>query len=454
MMLGDTLPWFFPMLALCLCLWLTVRSIEKGAAKKSVGSFSFMAQAVIWAPPVMFGWLFLHRFVAIVRLDMSHLEVLQYLNEGSSFADRLVLVATGQSAFELAAFSAVLFAACSHRLPSVQTLGVEAARMAKHRMMMFTSLCLLMSFSVLFPEQAYTSPQPLPQQTIGELPPLSDAMLPLLFSLMVMFAGEVFAASSTYSIGADFSVLAKKASLKCAVLAAAAFAWISTGPTAWIAWNEDPTAPTELIALLMIVHAAVALVFVVNPSKTIESRLMHGERRSYALLATFASVAFLTILSTCLLLNSHSLFGNTTGAYLYGFWLSTAVLGSMLLAQFMPTLGFDAAPRPEAWWLRISAVFMPMLVMTVAPMGAYLIPGVWLAMAWTLVIPWMVEADVQSPSLGFVIGPLTAATVAGLVIPLLASNPFYAAIPLMVPALAIAVLGMLVHKPLANKKTF
>ncbi|MDG1558301.1 MAG: hypothetical protein P8R03_02140, partial [Candidatus Poseidoniaceae archaeon] len=62
-MLGDTFPWFFPTLALVLCSWLAIASIEKERAQSLVGS------VVRWMPPVMFGCLLLHRFVSIMQLD-------------------------------------------------------------------------------------------------------------------------------------------------------------------------------------------------------------------------------------------------------------------------------------------------------------------------------------------------------------------------------------------------
>ena len=154
--------------------------------------------------------------------------------------------------------------------------------------------------------------------------------------------------------------------------------------------------------------------------------------------------------SAGLLLNTTTVFATTLGAILYGFWACTVVLGAMLLAQFLPTLGFDAAPRPEAWWLRIMALFFPMIIMAFSPMNAYVLPGIWLALAWTLVLPWMVEADVRSPSAGFVVVPLLGTTGAALLIPLLADQALLPGLVLALPALAVALFGMLVHKPSAT----
>lgn len=442
-MLGDTFPWFFPTLALVLCSWLAIASIEKERTQSMLGL------AARWTPALMFAWLFLHRFFSIMQLDATHMEVLQYLPQEASVSERLRVVVAGQAGYEAAALATVVFAACAHRLPSLQMLGEQAAKVARHRMMSFTALCLLMTLGLLFPEQAYIATDPLPQQGILQPPSLSGALLPILFALMVMFSGELFAASSTYSINADFSSLARKASMKNALLIVIAFVWISTNPASWTAWLDDSSVGTEAIVLLMAIHATVTLTLIIRPSRTIESRLLYGERRSYALIAMFVVCGALMLLSTCQLLNSTSIFTTTTGANLYGFWACAAVLGAMLLSQFMPTLGFDAAPRPEAWWLRSMALFMPMVLMAFSPMTAYILPGVWLALAWTLVLPWIVESDVRTPQMRFVIAPLMLATVAGIAIPMMTESTLLPALILAIPALLVASIGMMVHNPSA-----
>ncbi|HII22591.1 MAG TPA: hypothetical protein HA307_07700, partial [Candidatus Poseidoniaceae archaeon] len=105
-MLGDTLPWFFPTLAISLCLWLALPSIEKnGGASLRIGAL------VRWGPAVMFAWLLLHRMSAIVQLDTTHLEVLQYLPQDASLVERGTLLVSGQAGHELAALAVVVFAA-------------------------------------------------------------------------------------------------------------------------------------------------------------------------------------------------------------------------------------------------------------------------------------------------------------------------------------------------------
>lgn len=451
-MLGDTMPWLFPLVALLLCAWLVIGFLEKGGQNDATFGKKVLSPIIHWTPPALFAGLFIHRFTSILTMDSTHMDVLQYLPEGAALSERLSLVVAGQGGIELAAFAATTFAVCSIHLPSVKAMSNEAGRIVQQRMMMFCALCLLLGIMVLFPEQAYTASQPLPQQGSIDAPPLSNALLPLLFSLLVMFGGELFAASSVYSIEVDFDALGKKASIKCLALIGLSLVWLTTQPLAWTAWMADLSEPTNAMALLMMIHAVVVLTSVLYPSRRIESRLLHGEGRSIALIATFATVATLMTVSASLLLNHSTLFSNGTGAALLGFWLCTGVLGSMLLVQFMPTLGFDAAPRPETWWLRMMGLLTPMLVMSLTPFGAFLIAGVWIGLAWSAVVPWMVERDVASPSAAFVTVPMVGLTVAALALPLFTGNSPLVSLFAALPVLAVAHVGMLIHKPSAPQQ--
>ena len=118
-----------------------------------------------------------------------------------------------------------------------------------------------------------------------------------------MFGGELFAASSVYSIEVNFDALGKKASIKCLALVGLSLVWLATQPLQWAAWMADLSEPTNAMALLMMIHAVVVLTSVLYPSRRIESRLLHGEGRSIALIATFATVAASTVVSTFLLLH-------------------------------------------------------------------------------------------------------------------------------------------------------
>ena len=95
-MLGDSLPWFFPLLALLLCTWVAFASIEKRANEGENSVSKFVVPVLRWGPPIMLGWLFLHRLIAIFSLDKSHMEVLQYLPSEAGMGDQFTLLLAGQ----------------------------------------------------------------------------------------------------------------------------------------------------------------------------------------------------------------------------------------------------------------------------------------------------------------------------------------------------------------------
>lgn len=132
-MLGDTMPWFFPALALLLCLWLFIGSIEKMPVVPGSVSTNLASLLLRLTPPVMLAWLFLNRVVAIMLNDASHMEVLQFLQDGATLTERCTLLFAGQGGLELAALTAAVFAVLSHRLPSVQALGIHAAIAVRQR---------------------------------------------------------------------------------------------------------------------------------------------------------------------------------------------------------------------------------------------------------------------------------------------------------------------------------
>ena len=179
------MPWLFPLVALLLCAWLIIGFFEKEGHNDANSGKKVLSHIINWTPPALFAGMFIHRFTSILTMDSTHMDVLQYLPEGATLSERLSLGLAGQGGIEFAAFATTTFAVCSVHLPSVKAMSNEASRVVQQRMMMFCALCLLLGIMVLFPEQAYTSSEPLPMQGTIDAPPLSNALLPLLFSLML-----------------------------------------------------------------------------------------------------------------------------------------------------------------------------------------------------------------------------------------------------------------------------
>ena len=84
------------------------------------------------------------------------------------------------------------------------------------------------------------------------------------------------------------------------------------------------------------------------------------------------------------------------GESLMAIWLVFAVISTCVASMFLPTMGFDATPRPELWWVRLTLSLSPLFVAAFSPYVLILLPAIWFSLAVTLVVPWLVEEDVKS----------------------------------------------------------
>ena len=125
-----------------------------------------------------------------------------------------------------------------------------------------------------------------------------------------------------------------------------------------------------------------------------------------------AVMALITLLLTLLHVNQLTVFGDGLGPQTYAIWMSSIAISSMMLVQFMPALGFDAAPRPEIWWMKMTLLYAPIIMSMFTPYAVLLIPAIWVVLPLSSVASWLIEKDVASPSYSFVLYPLLAATLA------------------------------------------
>jgi hypothetical protein len=88
-----------------------------------------------------------------------------------------------------------------------------------------------------------------------------------------------------------------------------------------------------------------------------------------------------------------SISGN--GEVLMAIWLVFSIILICVIAMFFPTMGFDATPRPELWWIRLVMSISPLFVAAFSPYVLILLPAIWFSLALSLVIPWYVEEDVK-----------------------------------------------------------
>jgi len=139
-------------------------------------------------------------------------------------------------------------------------------------------------------------------------------------------------------------------------------------------------------------------------------------------------MAMLILVLTPIHLAEIGIFGPELGPYVYGVWMAAVTVSAMMLVQFLPTLGFDAAPRPEIWWMKMTLVFSPTIMSFFTPFAIFLIPAIWLVLPWSTLTPWFIERDVHTPSFSFVLSPIILMTILCALVPFSSNEPFLAAL--------------------------
>ena len=444
-MLGDAMPWFLPLFVVSLIAWLLYGTIENYANKQESSLWQRAATIVRWLPVVQISAMILVRYNAVVQRDSEHLEVAQFLGQGEFESSDLLLLATGDGGGEIIALIATLFAIQSHRLPSLSMLEENLQRTFRVRMMLFTSFLLLFSSSLLFPESAYYQPVSLPLEPIGPVPALQNALPLILFGGMLMFVGEMFAASTMFLGGTLVRSLIRKMRIKVAILLLAALVWLGSDASGMGAWMDNLPESNRIMLVVVGIHLAVCFGLNIQPAVAQNAELMHGVGKSKAIVISGIVMSGIVFILTPLHLHSHGVLGSGWGALLYATWMTSVTVSAMFLVQFMPAIGFDAAPRPEMWWMTMVLALSPLALLSFTQFAIFLMPSIWIALAWGNTVPWFIESDVPSPKLGFLAYPLAVASVVCAIVPFLSEQTFLAALWFtMVPCL-IACIGLTVH---------
>jgi hypothetical protein len=444
-MLGDSLPWFLPLFVFGLLGWVCYEPIEKYAIRKNTQFWTKAMIALRWLPPAQLLLMLFIRIISLIQRDLSHLEIAQYLGPGNfSFPD-LKLLVTGDGGSELLALTMVLFALYSERLPSIAKGQSEFRLKFRNRLMMFTGLILLTSSTIIFPESSYYSPSSFPVEPIGSIPAWATLVPLLLFTSLAMFGGELFAVATLFFAGDNFQILARRARYKVLIIAFSTIIWLSFTLDGRGDWSQQIPELGLLLPLILILHVGLCFATILQPAVRLESELNHGDGRSWGMLILAVIMALIVLALTPIHLDVIGVFGSSLGPYVYGIWVATVTVSAMMLVQFLPALGFDAAPRPEIWWMKITLVFSPVFLCMFTPFAVFLIPAVWLALPWSSLTPWFIERDVASPSTSFVLYPLIFITILCAIIPFSWGEPFLASLWFgWIPG-AMASIGLTLH---------
>ena len=452
-MLGDEMPWFLPALVIGLFAWIWMSSIERYADKKGTPAWKYVVLAVRWLPPIQLAVVVLYRFKAIYTRDTSHLEVAKHLGSGSFSSADLKLMFTGDGGIEIIMLIVFLFAVLSDHLPSISTTRPDLRQKFRNRLMMFTASFALASTTLFFPEQAYSEPAAFPNGPIGPVPEWLSFAPKVLIGGLLMFGGELFAVTTLFLAGPNFQKLAGRARLKVLLLSVSALVYLTTAIDFETDWFGQLHEQSMTLPLVLSVHLGICFAVVLQPAVRSDAELNHGEGRSLSMMVLAVVMALIVLLLTLFHVNQLSAFGSGLGPYTYAIWMSSVAISSMMLVQFMPALGFDAAPRPEIWWMKMTLLYAPIIMSMFTPYAVLLIPAIWVVLPLSSVASWFIEKDVISPSHSFVLFPLLAATLAASAIPFGWNVPFLAALWIgWIPG-AIAAIGLTLHVRTRAKST-
>lgn len=439
------MPWFLPLFVLGLLSWLMYGSIESYAAKHENPLWNRIPVLVRWLPVVQLFIMAIVRLQALLNRDTEHLEIARYFGEGSFSTSDLRLMITGDGGGELMALVVTIFAIQSNRLPSLSALELHLRQTFRVRMMLFTSFLLLFSAPILFPESAYYRPETFPTEPVAAMPSLEHVLPLVLLGGLIMFVGEMFAASSMFLGGKRVSSLVLKMRIKVVLLAALALIWLTSEVSHAGDWLANLPDRSRVLLVVIALHLAVCIGFNIQPAVGQNAELKHGVGKSKAMLVSGAVMAFIVLFITPWHVTAHGALGSGIGPVLYATWMTSAAVSMMVLVQFLPAIGFDAAPRPEIWWMKIVLTFSPLILVPFTQFAVFLVPAVWIALACGSVVPWYIESDVTSPKTSFVIYPLLTMSVACGFVPLYSSQPLLSALWFGLVPCAISCIGLSLH---------
>ena len=447
-MLGDSLPLFFPVLIFSLVLWLIPNKVDKYCNRlspKGARNGKIIYRAL---PIIMTLYLVIYRSRAIMNRDMAETEVAKRLGQTEASLADLQLLFTGDGLGEIALLFLLTFSVWTRYLPSLKGSSNELKVMISNRVMIYVAACALLSFWVFFPEANYYSTDSLPLEPTMSAAGDYNLLMVIIGILIIAFSGELFAISTFHYYDAGIKTLQFRASMKMYVVCGVMLLGFYSSEYFTIDWVIDNQFDKVKMALIFLSQGLV-LTFICGPSQQFDDALKVGDGRSRSFAIMAICAILLIILVTSLLLRTSTVFDEGNRYLHEAFWLAASVMILISMTQILPRYGFDAAARPEYWWLRMMLVFAPAVILIFNPLAIFLIPSLWIVACCSIILPSTIELDVQSPNrqqsialFGFVV-----ALSAGLII---SSNPVSNFL-LFGPVMLIASFGLMkLHVGRAN----
>jgi hypothetical protein len=394
-MLGDDVPWLVPLFAISLITWLMTPIIEKRAIEKG----KWLKSLHNLLPLIFLTLIILDRLIAVLTNDLDHSDIAKY-NAGANAMNggAWMTFLRGDGLSELSLMVLLIFSLSVDKLPSISQSPQFIRTLVRYRVMSFVSFIALFSFTVFFPDSSYLNAQSITSQSTWPTDGIGPLWYALLAIAILIIAAELFATSTIAAVDSGLANLAKKAKYKLVVIFPIAMflfmkidAIKNMEADVWL----DLEHYYHLIFISIFLHMAISFATILEPAKQLDSKLGAGDGRTKSLIFT-SLLAFIFLLIISLIFSQSLDIFSGNGESLMTIWLAFAVIVTCVASMFLPTMGFDATPRPELWWVRLTLSLSPLFIAAFSPYVLILLPAIWFSLAVTLVIPWLVEEDVRS----------------------------------------------------------
>ena len=348
-------------------------------------------------PILMVAWLMITRARAIVERDVNHIEVANRLQGTNNDFSYLKLLISGDGVGEFALLFLLIFALWTINLPSMKHAPLSVRKAIQSRVMLYVSACTLLTFWIFFPESNYYAPESLPLQSTMSADGDFSILMVVVATLMIAFSGELFAIASIHNLDEHFIVLQKRALVKVYVVSGLLMFGLHQGNYLDTNWISQP-GNEKIIATIIFLSQTLILAFICVPSKRSDNLLRVGEGRtnSFAMISVLSLL--ILILVTSIVLRQTSELDSGNRFIEESLWLTASFVIMVSFTQLLPRYGFDAASRPEYWWLRITLIFAPALIFWFNSLAIFIIPGLWLVASLSILMPNIVEKDAKTPS--------------------------------------------------------
>lgn len=382
-------------------------------AKRLISSYRII-------PILMVAWLMIARARAILERDVNHAEVANRLQGTNNDFSYLKLLISGDGVGEFALLFLLIFALWTINLPSMKHAPISVRKTVQSRVMLYVSACTLLTFWIFFPESNYYAPESLPLQSTMSADGDYNILMVVIATLMIAFSGELFAIASIHNLDEHFIVLQRRALVKVYAVSGLLLLGLYHGNYLDTNWISQP-GNEKIIATIIFLSQTLILAFICVPSKRSDNLLRVGEGRtnSFAIMSILSLL--ILILVTSMVLRQTSELDSGNRFMEESLWLTASFAIMVSFTQLLPRYGFDAAARPEYWWLRVTLIFSPALIFWFNSLAIFIIPGLWLVASLSILVPNIVEKDAKTPSqLGVIV--LIVSTIAIILITSLTEN--------------------------------